>query len=140
MKTKYQIVTYSRSCKNAEEAAKELGLKVSGLLKSLLVESGSKFVLILISSDKQLSFDKLNTILDGKYEMANIDEVFDITGYHIGVVSPFNLKTKIPIIMDESCLKFTKIGVGSGTRGEEIILSPRDLVDDLRVKLALLTD
>jgi Cys-tRNA(Pro)/Cys-tRNA(Cys) deacylase len=124
------IKTYSKSCKNASEAAAEMGMHVSQLLKTLLLKSPNRFVLALLGSDEKLNFNAINHIYSESFEMASLDEVFKITGYHIGVVSPFGLKQKIDVILDEKSLQFEFVGVGSGVRGEEIILKPNHLIND----------
>jgi Cys-tRNA(Pro)/Cys-tRNA(Cys) deacylase len=128
------IKTYSKSCKNASEAAAEMGMHVSQLLKTLLLKSPNRFVLALLGSDKKLNFKVINKLYDESFEMATLDEVYRITGYHIGVVSPFGLKQPIDVLIDDACLAFEIVGVGSGVRGEEIILNPHELIENKQIK------
>lgn len=132
-KNTFKTLTYSKTCKSASEAALEMGLHVSQLQKSLLIKSKNRFVLALLGSDKKLDFNVVNNLYQESFQMATLEEVFQITGFHIGVVSPFGLKQNIDVILDKKSLDFEVIGVGSGKRGEEILINPYELIHDSNI-------
>ena len=123
----FKIVQYSEQVKNAEEASKFIGLPLVQIVKSLLVKINGNFLLFLLSSDKKLDTTLIEKDLDAKMKLASPDEVFKITGYRIGTVTPLFLKNNIKIYIDVSLLEFEQIGIGSGMKGIEIILNPNDL-------------
>lgn len=125
---KFEIKNYSPLAKNAREAAEEMGMPEERLLKSLLLKSKSGYILLLIPSSAKIDFNELSQRLNEKYELAPPEDVADLTGYQIGTVSPFCLKTNIPIYLDKAALAMDFVGVGSGEKGKEIILRPNDLL------------
>lgn len=124
---KFEIKNYSPLAKNAREAAEEMGMPEEQLLKSLLLKSKSGYILLLIPSPAKIDFNELSQRLNEIYELAPPEDVADITGYQIGTVSPFCLKTNIPIYLDKAALVMDLVGVGSGKKGKEIILNTNDL-------------
>jgi prolyl-tRNA editing enzyme YbaK/EbsC (Cys-tRNA(Pro) deacylase) len=130
-----KTLTYSKTCKSASEAALEMGLHVSQLQKSLLIKSKKRFVLTLLSSDKKLNFEAIHNLYGESFEMATLAEVIQVTWHHIGVVSPFDLKQNIDILLDKKSLSFDVVGVGSGIRGKEIIISPKELLENTQLNI-----
>ena len=59
--------------------------------------------------------------------MATEDEVLDVTGYRVGTVSPFGLKTQVRVLIDESVLQEEEVSIGSGVRNMAIILKSAEL-------------
>lgn len=123
----YKIVNYSPNAKDASEAATQIGLPLERIIKSLVFKSGNIFIILLIPSPKRVNIQKVSLELSSKISMASPKETSKVTGYKIGAVTVFELKTKLPIYIDSSVMEYDKISIASGTRGIEIILSPNDL-------------
>ena len=64
--------------------------------------------------------------------MATEDEVLEVTGYRIGTVSPFGLKSEVKVLIDASVLKEDEISIGSGVRSTAIILKSASLRQALK--------
>ncbi len=124
---KFRFVQYSEKVKTAEEASKIIGLPLVQIIKSLLIKTNGGFSLFLLSSDKKLDTILVGKALGIKIRLASPDEVFKITGYRIGTVTPLLLKKDIKIYIDVPLLEFKQIGIGSGMKGVEIIINPKDL-------------
>lgn len=135
---KYQLKHYSETAKNAREASVEIDIPQSSMLKTLLVKDSGSFNLLLIPSPNQVNFVGLNKRMKASFSMATLQEVEETTGYMIGSVSPFCLKNEIPIYIEGSCLNLHKVGVGSGVKGIEIVLNPKDLQVATGAKVAKL--
>jgi prolyl-tRNA editing enzyme YbaK/EbsC (Cys-tRNA(Pro) deacylase) len=60
--------------------------------------------------------------------LATPDEVFEITGYHIGTVSPFGLPAKFPILLDQRLKDREEVSIGSGLPGVAIIINTQILI------------
>ena len=50
-----------------------------------------------------------------------------MTGYRVGTVSPFGIKTPVKILIDASVLQEEEISIGSGTRQMAIIMKSADV-------------
>ena len=113
--TNLSIVCLEQTAKTAQDAATALGCNVGAIVKSLLLNSGDRFVLCLVSGDKKCSLNKLKKILNEKnVSMAKPDDVKKITGYTIGGVSPVGHLNKIKIYVDNSLERFKKVFAAAG--------------------------
>jgi prolyl-tRNA editing enzyme YbaK/EbsC (Cys-tRNA(Pro) deacylase) len=63
--------------------------------------------------------------------MATEEEVLEVTGYRVGTVSPFGVKTQVRVLVDESVLKEDEISLGSGVRNTAIVMKSSDLYQAL---------
>ena len=109
------IVCLDQTAKTAQDAATALGCNVGAIVKSLLFNSGDKFVLCLVPGDKRCSLNKLKKILNEKdVSMAKPDDVKKITGYTIGGVSPVGHLNKIKIYVDNSLERFKTVFAAAG--------------------------
>ena len=59
--------------------------------------------------------------------MAPLKDVQPLTGYIRGGVTVFGAKKAYPVYVDETAILFDKISVSAGTRGTQLILTPRRL-------------
>lgn len=64
--------------------------------------------------------------------MATEDEVFEVTGYRVGTVSPFGVKNQVRVLVDPSVLKEEEISIGSGVRNTAIIMKSAELIRALK--------
>ena len=113
--TNLSIVCLEQTAKTAQDAATALGCNVGAIVKSLLFNSGDKFVLCLVAGDKRCSLNKLKRILNEKnVSMAKPDDVKKITGYTIGGVSPVGHLNKIKIYVDNSLERFKTVFAAAG--------------------------
>ena len=113
--TNLSIVCLEQTAKTAQDAATALGCNVGAIVKSLLFNSGDKFVLCLVAGDKRCSLNKLKRILNEKnVSMAKPDDVKKITGYTIGGVSPVGHLNKVKIYVDNSLERFKTVFAAAG--------------------------
>jgi Cys-tRNA(Pro)/Cys-tRNA(Cys) deacylase len=57
-----------------------------------------------------------------------LKEVFPLTGYIRGGVSPIGAKKHYPVYLDSAADKWPKIAVSAGMRGLQLLLSSKDLL------------
>ena len=113
--TNLSIVCLEQTAKTAQDAATALGCNVGAIVKSLLFNSGDRFVLCLVAGDKRCSLNKLKKILNEKnVSMAKPDDVKKITGYTIGGVSPVGHLNNIKIYIDKSLERFKTVFAAAG--------------------------
>jgi Cys-tRNA(Pro)/Cys-tRNA(Cys) deacylase len=66
-------------------------------------------------------------------------EIQSLTGYIRGGCSPLGTKKTYPVYLDSSALTLQQIAVSAGTRGEQLLLAPADLIAAVNAKTARLT-
>src|SRR5216683_2909474 len=114
---------------NAEQigvqAAESLGVPAAIVLKTLMAEVDGKPVCLLIPSDRGASMKKVASAFAGKSaQMMRPAEAERLTGYHVGGISPFGQKRRVPTALDASAIDKPRVFVNGGQRGLQIELPP----------------
>ena len=122
------------------QAAQALGVPPSRLLKTLMAKSGGTIVCVLAPSDKDISLKRLAAALGEKDAvMLPPQEAERATGYHVGGISPFGQKKRVPVLIEASALEQSSVLINGGRRGLQIELTPAELVRLLGARAAELT-
>lgn len=109
------------------QAAEALGVEPNRMLKTLMAEVDGKPVCAVVPSDCELSMKKLAAAMDGKSaKMMKPADAERLTGYHVGGISPFGQKKRVPTAIDDSALTHITIFVNGGQRGLQIEIDPND--------------
>ena len=137
-KIPYEVVRYDHAEKGAEFAAGATGYPLEATVKTLVVNLGKKhYSLVLVPGDRQVSMKLLAKACGVKRAaMVDIPTAERITGYLVGGISPFGIKKKIPVVMDEGTLAFEKILINAGQRGAMLMMDPIDIRESLACKVA----
>lgn len=109
------------------QAAEALGVEPGRMLKTLMAEVDGEPVCVMVPSDCEVSMKKLAAAFDGK--AANMMRAADaerLTGYHVGGISPFGQKRRVPVAIEETALSQLTVFVNGGRRGLQIELDPND--------------
>ena len=109
------------------QAAEALGVEPNRVLKTLMAEVDGAPVCVVVPSDSEVSMKKLAAALGGK--SANMMRPADaerITGYHVGGISPFGQKKKVPVAIEQAALTNMTVFVNGGQRGLQIEIDPND--------------
>jgi Cys-tRNA(Pro)/Cys-tRNA(Cys) deacylase len=111
------------------------------VVKSLLVVSPQKrYYLALLQGNRMLSLHKLGALFGLKgMSMAPQDAVATVTGYEPGSVSPFGLKRKLTVVVDEHVLLQETVSISGGRHEAAIGLKPEDLVRGTGAQVADIT-
>jgi Cys-tRNA(Pro)/Cys-tRNA(Cys) deacylase len=81
----------------------------------------------VVPSDSEVSMKKLAAAFDGK--TANMMRPADaerLTGYHVGGISPFGQKKRVPVVIEQTAMNNPTVFVNGGQRGLQIELDPND--------------
>jgi Cys-tRNA(Pro)/Cys-tRNA(Cys) deacylase len=123
------------------QAAEALGVEPRRLLKTLMAEVDGKPVCVVVPSDREVSMKRLAAAFRGK--AANMMRPADaerLTGYHVGGISPFAQKKRVPVALDQAALAETSVYLNGGQRGLQIEMDPNDAVTALDATVQALTD
>jgi Cys-tRNA(Pro)/Cys-tRNA(Cys) deacylase len=107
------------------QAAAALGVEPRRMLKTLMAEVDGKPVAVMLPSDREVSMKKLATAFHGKTaKMMHPSDAERLTGYHVGGISPFAQKKRVPVVIEETALKEATVFVNGGQRGLQIEIDP----------------
>ncbi|HUG33839.1 MAG TPA: YbaK/EbsC family protein [Anaerolineales bacterium] len=125
----HRLFLHEGSVSSFEQAARERGQRPEQIVRSILFQvRPGEFVMVLMAGPEQVDWRKLRQIVKrSRVHMATEEEVFAVTGYRIGTVSPFGVKNQTRVLIDASVLKEEEISIGSGVRNTAIILKSADL-------------
>lgn len=122
-----------------EEAAALLGVPPADIVKTLVVQHGDAFVLVLVPGDRQISWPLLRTALGvNRARMPDADAAFDATGYERGTITPLGTTSALPVVADASVLG-RRITLGAGEHGWSVWVDADALVTALDAQVADVT-
>jgi|SRR5689334_2984397 len=122
------------------QAAESLGVPADTVLKTLMAAVDGKPVCLLIPSDREASMKKVAAVFAGKAaQMMRPADAERLTGYHVGGISPFGQKRRVPTALDASATDKPHVMVNGGQRGLQIELRPDDIIAVLQPIVAELT-
>ena len=109
------------------QAAQALGIEPARVLKTLMAEVDRKPVCVIVPSDHEVSMKRLAAAFHGKSaEMMPPADAERLTGYHVGGISPFAQKKRVPVAIEKTALRATSIYINGGQRGLQIEIDPND--------------
>src|SRR6202158_381528 len=122
------------------QAAQALGIEPRRVLKTLMAEVDGKPVCVVVPSDREVSMKKLAAAFRGKpANMMRPADAERLTGYHVGGISPFAQKKKVPVAIDQAALAQTSVYLNGGQRGLQVEIDPNDAVRALDAIVQALT-
>jgi Cys-tRNA(Pro)/Cys-tRNA(Cys) deacylase len=122
------------------QAAEALGVEPRRVLKTLIAEVDGKPVCVVVPSDREVSMKKLAAAFAGKTaSMMRPADAERLTGYHVGGISPFGQKKRVPAAIEAAALEEASVYLNGGQRGLQIELDPKDAVGALGAMVVALT-
>ncbi|MBZ6076446.1 Cys-tRNA(Pro) deacylase [Microvirga puerhi] len=119
------------------QAAEALGADPNSVLKTLMVLVDAKPACAIVPSDREVNLKKLAASLGGKSaQMMKPADAERLTGYHVGGISPFGQKKRVPTIIEESAFAHESVFINGGQRGLQVQLKPADAAKVLDAKKA----
>ena len=120
-------------------AALAVGERPSCVLKTLMVETDGRPVCVIIPSDKELSMKLVAAAFKAKSaQMMKPNVAERLTGYHVGGISPFGQKKKVPVALEISVMSEPYVIINGGQRGLLLKLKPDDALSFLNALTASL--
>jgi Cys-tRNA(Pro)/Cys-tRNA(Cys) deacylase len=114
----------------AESIAAKLGIDPHVVFKTIVMRTESKDICVFCQSAVyEINLKKARTAAGAK-EITPVkpEELLALTGYIRGGCSPLGMKRQFRTFIDSQVLDYDKVYISAGIRGEQIIISPQDLV------------
>lgn len=121
----------AETAKGAANVARALGCAESQMVKTLIFETAAgECALIMLGGDKNAVSGRLKRALGSRnIRLAAPEKVKAVTGYEIGSIPPFPWQPPgFRSLVDACLMDETELGVGAGVWGEEIMLTPANLL------------
>ncbi|MBR1728917.1 MAG: Cys-tRNA(Pro) deacylase [Selenomonadaceae bacterium] len=132
LKISYEVKTYEvdEDDLSAVHVAETMNLDIETIFKTLVARGDkSGVIMAVINGADEVDLKKLAKASNNKsVEMIALKELQPLTGYIRGGCSPLGAKKNYPVYLDSKAMIQEKISISAGVRGEQIILSPGDLV------------
>ena len=129
--------------KGAASVARAVGIEERQAVKTLVfeVDTGER-VLVMVAADRSAISGHLKRAIGSRnIKMADPETVVQTTGYVIGSIPPFHWQPPgFRTFVDAALTAEPVLGVGTGQWGEEILLTPSDLVRASGAEVVNLTD
>jgi Cys-tRNA(Pro)/Cys-tRNA(Cys) deacylase len=111
------------------QAAESLGVEPGRVLKTLMAEVDGQPVCAVVPSDSEVSMKKLAAAFGGKAaKMMRPADAERLTGYHVGGISPFGQKKRVPVAIEAAALGHPSVFLNGGQRGLQLELEPNAAV------------
>ena len=108
-------------------AAAAIGAEPRRVLKTLMAELDGKPVCVVVPSDHDVSMKKLAQAFGGKSaRMMKPADAERLTGYHVGGISPFGQKNRVPTAIEQTALQEQAVFINGGQRGLQVQVDPND--------------
>lgn len=134
----FEVLEYAFTEIGAEHAAEAVNRPLEAVCKTLLVEaSGRSYWVAVVPGDQRLDARMIAAAIGRTHaDLADRSQAEKVTGYHLGGMSPFALRRKLPVIIEESLLALDTILVNGGRRGLLVEMATDDLVRLLEARPA----
>lgn len=111
------------------QAAEAMQADPQIVLKTLMAEVDGHPVCVVVPSDGEVSMKKLAAAFGGKSaQMMKPPDAERLTGYHVGGISPFGQKKRVPTVVESDALAHPLVYINGGQRGLLVRLAPADAV------------
>jgi Cys-tRNA(Pro)/Cys-tRNA(Cys) deacylase len=129
--------------KGAANVARMLGFTERQAVKTLIfqVDTGERVLVMLGGDQNAISGNLKKAIGSRNIQMAVPEAVKEATGYGIGSIPPFCWQPEgFRSFLEASLVNETMLGVGAGLWGEEIFITPQNLIRASKAVVVNLTD
>jgi Cys-tRNA(Pro)/Cys-tRNA(Cys) deacylase len=119
------------------QAAAAIGAEPRRVLKTLMAELDGRPVCVVVPSDHEVSMKKLAQAFGGKSaKMMKPADAERLTGYHVGGISPFGQKKRVPTAIEQASLREASVFINGGQRGLQIQIDPNAACEALAAIVA----
>lgn len=110
-----------------EEAARSIGVDADSIAKTLSLHLGDEVIIVVMSGKVKLDNKKYKEVFHTKAKMLAPEEVEPLTGHPVGGVSPFGLRGRPAVYLDESLRRHDYVYPAAGDRHHAFKIRTRQL-------------
>jgi len=140
----YEVASFPDTTeKGAANVAQALGYRERQMVKTLIFESDKgERALVMVGGDQNVVSGHLKKVMNSRnIAMAKPEIVYEVTGYRVGSVPPFHWQPAgFLSFLDQSLMEEEVLGVGAGVWGNEIFITPANLLSAANAKVVNLTN
>lgn len=140
----YEKATFSPETeKGAAQVARALGYRERQMIKTLIFETDKgERILVMVGGDQNIVSGNLKKVAGSRnIQLAKPKVVVETTGYVIGSIPPFGWQPPgFRTFLDASLMDEPVLGVGTGAWGNEILITPENLVKASSAQVVNLVD
>jgi Cys-tRNA(Pro)/Cys-tRNA(Cys) deacylase len=120
-----------------QEASEALGVPADRVFKTLVADVDGRLTVAVVPVAGSLDLKALATAVGGKKAvMAEPGPAERASGYVTGGIAPVGLRRPLPVVVDETALRYETVFCSAGQRGLEIELAPGDLISAANAQTA----
>jgi Cys-tRNA(Pro) deacylase len=130
-----KVVTFERSTATAQEAADSVRCELGQIVKTLVFMADGRPTMVLAAGDGQVDTGKLARLVGvgrKRLKLGKPEEVFALTGFEVGGVSPVGMPNTHDVVLDESLKRFERVWAAAGTSTSVFESTPNELADKLK--------
>lgn len=120
----YEIKSHSKPVFTSEEAAVERGVRLSQVVKTMLLTDGEEILIAVLPSDRRLDTKKIKKLTGHKtLQFMNKESIEEKTGLTVGAVAPVGCGFEgLPMFVDPTVFEeeFLDISSGNPSAGLEL--------------------
>ncbi|MEO8632613.1 MAG: YbaK/EbsC family protein [Chloroflexota bacterium] len=110
-----EVRRFPASTRTASDAAREIGVEVGRIVKSLVFVADGRSVVALCCGDRRVSEERLREAVGATaVRRTTADEAKRFTGYAIGGVPPFAHETACETVIDQDMSRFETVWAAAG--------------------------
>jgi Cys-tRNA(Pro)/Cys-tRNA(Cys) deacylase len=140
----YEIKEFPETTeKGAANVARALGFRERQMVKTLVFETDKgERALVMLGGDQNAVSGLLKKALGSRNtSLAKPETVKAVTGYEIGSIPPFHWQPEgFLSILEASLMNEPMLGVGAGKWGNEILITPENLIAACGARVVNLTE
>jgi Cys-tRNA(Pro)/Cys-tRNA(Cys) deacylase len=135
---RFDVLEYEFTEIGADHAAAAVGRPLEMICKTLIVKAtGNAYWIVIVPGDQRFDLRRMATAIGVRHaDLAAQVEAERITGYRVGGISPFAMRRRLPVVIEESLLVLDRIIVNGGRRGVMIEMATEELVELLEAQPA----
>jgi Cys-tRNA(Pro)/Cys-tRNA(Cys) deacylase len=126
----FEVLEYEFTEIGAGHAAAAVGRPLEMVCKTLIVKAtGNTYWVAIVPGDQRFDPRRTAAALGVRHaDLADQAEAEKVTGYRVGGISPFAMRRRVPVVIEESLLALETIVVNGGRRGVLIEMGTEELV------------